>query len=333
MTKLKMGTIKIKNGLKTIFAPSAKKYWEQYKKSNFAKGSDEIVEGVKHIFGQSKVQLHERLVNSLIESGDKKRQLALKPLVENQISIAKADAAASGGVANNMMTNIAPTLVVSTYNKMITPDLFGVQPIGGPVGLIYLVEHTNKKFEVLKHPVEARTRKLRATWNMEMKQDLAMHGLNFEDELISALSSVISEEIDIEMIHQASAIAKEIKAKTLAGAVDSAKASGINVNWIVMNNADATKLKDEIKTVKGQRYIGTFNDIPIYLSPTIEHVLLGRKGDTDMDSTLIYCPYVMIMSSGVVVNPNTFEPEVSLMTRYGLHQRSGRIDYVKFSLK
>ncbi len=30
-----------------------------------------------------------------------------------------------------------------------------------------------------------------------------------------------------------------------------------------------------------------------------------------------YCPYIPLMSSGVVLDPSTFEPVVSFMTRYG----------------
>jgi len=36
-----------------------------------------------------------------------------------------------------------------------------------------------------------------------------------------------------------------------------------------------------------------------------------------MDSGYFYCPYVPLMSSGVVVSPDTFNPHVSLATRYG----------------
>jgi hypothetical protein len=47
-------------------------------------------------------------------------------------------------------------------------------------------------------------------------------------------------------------------------------------------------------------------------------VLVGYKGGNgETDSGYFYCPYIPLMSSGVVVNPVTFQPVVSLMTRYG----------------
>jgi hypothetical protein len=47
-------------------------------------------------------------------------------------------------------------------------------------------------------------------------------------------------------------------------------------------------------------------------------ILVGYKGGNgETDTGYFYCPYVPLMSSGVVVNPVTFQPVVSLMTRYG----------------
>jgi hypothetical protein len=45
-------------------------------------------------------------------------------------------------------------------------------------------------------------------------------------------------------------------------------------------------------------------------------VLVGYKGN-EMDAPAYYCPYVPLTSSGVIVDPQTFEPVVSFMTRYG----------------
>jgi len=46
-------------------------------------------------------------------------------------------------------------------------------------------------------------------------------------------------------------------------------------------------------------------------------VLIGYKGSTESDAPAFYCPYIPLMSSGVVLDPSTFEPVVSFMTRYG----------------
>ena len=46
-------------------------------------------------------------------------------------------------------------------------------------------------------------------------------------------------------------------------------------------------------------------------------VLIGYKGAGEVDAAAFYCPYIPLMSSGVIVDPSTFEPVVSFMTRYG----------------
>lgn len=49
-----------------------------------------------------------------------------------------------------------------------------------------------------------------------------------------------------------------------------------------------------------------------------DQILVGFKGtqNGELDSGYQYCPYIPIMSSGVIVNPITFQPVISLMTRY-----------------
>jgi len=47
-------------------------------------------------------------------------------------------------------------------------------------------------------------------------------------------------------------------------------------------------------------------------------IIMGYKGGNgETDAGYFYAPYIPLMSSGVIVNPTTFQPVVSLMTRYG----------------
>lgn len=49
-----------------------------------------------------------------------------------------------------------------------------------------------------------------------------------------------------------------------------------------------------------------------------DKILVGYKGGQgETDAGYFYCPYVPLMSSGTIINPVTFQPVVSLMTRYG----------------
>lgn len=45
-------------------------------------------------------------------------------------------------------------------------------------------------------------------------------------------------------------------------------------------------------------------------------VLIGYKGN-ETDAAAFFCPYVPLTSTGVIIDPATFEPVVSFLTRYG----------------
>lgn len=66
--------------------------------------------------------------------------------------------------------------------------------------------------------------------------------------------------------------------------------------------------------------VGSGIDLTASASPDSvnDTILVGYKGGNgEVDVGYFYCPYIPLMSSGVVVNPVTFQPVVSLMTRYG----------------
>jgi hypothetical protein len=51
---------------------------------------------------------------------------------------------------------------------------------------------------------------------------------------------------------------------------------------------------------------------------TGEDILIGYKGGaSELDAGYFYCPYIPLMSTGIVMDANTFMPAVSLSTRYG----------------
>ena len=69
------------------------------------------------------------------------------------------------------------------------------------------------------------------------------------------------------------------------------------------------------------KFVGTLNNtmkvfVDQYASDATP-ILVGYKGDGEMDAAAFYCPYIPLMSSGTVLDPSTFEPTVSFMTRYG----------------
>ena len=120
-------------------------------------------------------------------------------------------------------------------------------------------------------------------------------------------------------------VANEIARKTRRGAA----------NWVVVSPMVASVLQSAAKSVfapavsgsfegpNNTKLIGVLNGAIkvytyIYHDTGSEPLLLGYKGGNgEMDTGYFYCPYVPLMSSNVVIDPSTYNPQVSLMTRYG----------------
>jgi hypothetical protein len=211
--------------------------------------------------------------------------------------------------------------------------------------------------QILKQPVEAKTRKLAARWTFEAAQDAqAMHGLDIEAEIMAALAQEITAEIDQEILYSLRALAATeftynqatvSGTATYVGDEHAALAVLINRtanliaqrtrrgagNWAVVSPEALTVLQSATtsafaRTTEGtfdaptnNKFVGTLNGaMRVYVdsyAATGAAVLVGYKGTSEADAAAFYCPYIPLMSSGVVLDPATFEPVVGFMTRYG----------------
>lgn len=66
---------------------------------------------------------------------------------------------------------------------------------------------------------------------------------------------------------------------------------------------------------------GTTADIRVYANFLTDRddttVLIGYKGSEEMDAGYFYCPYSMVTTSGVVLDPDSLMPVMHLLTRFG----------------
>jgi Major capsid protein Gp23 len=214
--------------------------------------------------------------------------------------------------------------------------------------------------QILKSPVEAKSRKLSARWTFEAAQDAqAQQGIDIEAEIMAALAQEITAEIDQEILASLRALASVEETydqslvsgtATFVGDEHAALAIQINRvsnliaqrtrrgagNWAVVSNQALTILQSATtsafaRTTEGTfeaptntKFVGTLNGamriyVDAYKSDTDDanQVLIGYKGSSEADAAAFYCPYIPLMSSGVVLDPSTFEPVVGFLTRYG----------------
>jgi hypothetical protein len=219
--------------------------------------------------------------------------------------------------------------------------------------------------QILKSPVEAKSRKLSARWTFEAAQDAqAQQGIDIEAEIMAALAQEITAEIDQEILTSLRTLASVEETydqslvsgtATFVGDEHAALAIQINRvsnliaqrtrrgagNWAVVSNQALTILQSATtsafaRTTEGTfeaptntKFVGTLNGamkiyVDSYKSDDDDNnqILIGYKGTSEADAPAFYCPYIPLMSSGVVLDPNTFEPVVGFLTRYGYVQLS-----------
>lgn len=127
------------------------------------------------------------------------------------------------------------------------------------------------------------------------------------------------------------AVANEIARKTRRGAANFIVVSPMVVSILqsAAKSVFAPAVAGSFKGPNNTMLVGTLNgSIKVYsylwnqvsgLGAAVNDVILvGYKGGNgETDTGYFYCPYIPLMSSGVVINPVTFQPVVSMMTRYG----------------
>lgn len=185
----------------------------------------------------------------------------------------------------------------------------------------------------------------------------AVHGVDIEAEIMQALAQEITVEIDQELINNLRALsgvapvtydqALVSGTATYVGDEHAALAILINqqanlvaartrrgaANWAIVSPTALTILQSATTSTFARTTEGTFeaptntklagtlnNSMKVYVdqyADSGEAVLLGYKGSTETDAAAFYCPYIPLMSMGPVMDPATFEPVVSFMTRYG----------------
>ncbi len=185
----------------------------------------------------------------------------------------------------------------------------------------------------------------------------AQQGIDIEAEIMAALAQEITAEIDQEILQSLNTLAGAATqtydqsavsgTATFVGDEHAALAIMINRvanliaqrtrrgagNWAVVSPMALTILQSATtsafaRTTEGTfeaptntKFVGTLNNaMKVYVNSYAQDsapVLIGYKGSSESDAPAYYAPYIPLMSSGVVLDPNSFEPVVSFLTRYG----------------
>lgn len=205
-------------------------------------------------------------------------------------------------------------------------------------------EGTKLRLEITSHAIEARSRKLQARMTPELAQDLlAQHGIDVEAELTEVIAMEIAHEMINEVLTDLRTLAQKndsfikvmngrtatIEINSLCNDVARTTRRGPG-NFVIGSPMFVTYLQAGAKTIftpmkntdyiSGLTQVGILNGtIKVYCALSLnDDVIIGYKGASgECDTGYIFSPYVPVMSSGVVIDSQTFQPVISLMTRYG----------------
>jgi len=206
-----------------------------------------------------------------------------------------------------------------------------------------------------KDQVEAKTRKLRSRWSIEVAQDIQnMHGLDLESEMTDALSYELTAEIDRELMSEIRSVAisssfdyssdfdgrwESEKYRNLYNVIiRKANQIAINTrrgpgNWVVGNPTVCAALETlpsfavhpvqaDINTaIYGVAKVGSLDGRMTLYRDTFydsDQALIGFKGVNEYDTGIVYLPYVQLMLSKTT-DWGSFQPAIGLMSRYAIH--------------
>ena len=264
-----------------------------------------------------------------------------------QIHTLRVRYAETGGGATAGDEALSPFKLASTYAG--TPD--ATASAEGTAGKKMSIQILKETVEAKTRRLSARW-----TFEAAQDAE-SMHGVDVEAEIMQALAQEIVVEIDQEIIgslrtlagtgtntlnfnslsgtsvfvgdrHAALAIeinraANRIAARTRRGAGNYVVVSpeALTILQSASTSTFARTTEGSFESPTNTKFVGTLNGtvkvfVDNYAADGTD-VLVGYKGSSETDAPAFYCPYVPLMSTGPVMDPTTFEPVVSFMTRYG----------------
>jgi hypothetical protein len=252
-------------------------------------------------------------------------------------------------VAQNAgITTISAVYDAETLQNVVFTNYSGTYATSAGEALSTDMKETG--FEVISTTVNAKTRKLKAKWTLELEDDLkAVHGMNAEQLLTGFSSDEMIREMNGEFINTVKGYAGETNTFTYSGAVDTQGRYENEKYQALANEISRQKLYVSQTSMRGQAtwmivspgvltalealgmqrntdpldntYMGTYKNMNVYVdlfnTEAQDFIYFGYKGNSEIDAGMFYCPYVPLkINKGYGEEDNI--PRLFFSTRYGL---------------
>lgn len=230
-------------------------------------------------------------------------------------------------------------------------------PAGASTAKLEGVAGNRMQVEYLTQRVEAKTRRLSARYTLEAMQDSeSQYGTNLESDITTGLATQIVQDIDQEIIKRLYSLAGIVRdtfdQNRVSGVATSvvdehaALATLINryandigrriregaANFAVCSHEVVSALQDakasafarttsgDLEAPTNNKAVGVLNGtLRVFVNTLTDDntILIGYKGSDETKCAAIYCPYIPVVATPTMMDPNDFTYVMGMQTRYG----------------
>jgi hypothetical protein len=213
------------------------------------------------------------------------------------------------------------SLVPEIYKQMPVLNLIGLQPLPEPVGYAYYMvfDLSMGRMEIKHHTVEATTRKLKTSFQIEAMQDNSLIDMgDVKSKYASLLAKELSAMILHELLDNNVTNAHNIEeCRDLIKSIDNDRTKKINVVLLSPNTLQSFGNLDEFENIQFIPDVCVSDDF----------IYLGYKNANETNVGFIFSPYQTLLAAGVILNSSTLEPVLGLLTRYGTFKTEQFADF------
>lgn len=211
-------------------------------------------------------------------------------------------------------------------------------------------------FKIATTPIVAKSRKLKATYSLDASFDLTKdYGMQINNEIVTYTAAQIKHEIDGEIMNDLLRIAsadqttwdktprdgislrdhnESFNNKIVEGCNNIFKATKLATGSYLVVGMEASNIIETLPRFRpsgvvkpvGPHLVGYLGSMPVYKNPfyPADAYLIGWKGTGLFDAGYLYCPYMPIMSTQLIMDAN-FEGQRGFATSYGKKTVNGNM--------
>lgn len=309
-----------------------------------------------HLLGRTPEQRWNKNLDEIVREFDESQKNNVKTLINNYHRSAEqghGDLGHSGNRDYKLDTSMI-AVQLAALKRMRVMNLVGFQAMTGPVNKVFSLQTKKEEFDpsstlltVVDGIVEAKRHELSLRWPVEMIMDNEL--LYGDDSIRPEVELASANELALECDNVVINDIKSVASKVDAAHIDSWQELSITINKMANGIAERSRRGRGNWAIVPFNMIDMLEENPSYLHfpeggniglnlmgellphPDAENgikiysdvshcdntILVGFKGISDIDTGYIYSPYILAVPSGIITDPESFQPRMAFVNRGG----------------